>query len=65
MEVGLLFYNLLLRMKKEGYWIENFFESVKELEKMIQVQGVVFGMYVEGVFDEFMKIGNFELVIKE
>ena len=58
-------YNLLLRMKKEGYRVENLPESAKELEKMIQAQGAVFGMYAEGAFDEFMKTGNPELVTKE
>ena len=65
MEVGPSLYNLLLRMKKEGYRIENLPESAKELEKMIQAQGAVFGMYAEGAFDEFMKTGNPELVTKE
>ena len=65
MEVGPSLYNLLLRMKKEGYWVENLPESAKELEKMIQAQGAVFGMYAEGAFDEFMKTGNPELVTKE
>lgn len=57
MEVGPSLYNLLLRMKKEGYRVENLPESAKELEKMIQAQGAVFGMYAEGAFDEFMKTG--------
>ncbi len=65
MEVGPSLYNLLLRMKKEGYRVENLPESAKELEKMIQAQGAVFGMYAEGAFDEFMKTGNPELVTKE
>ena len=38
MEVGPSLYNLLLRMKKEGYRVENLPESAKELEKMIQAQ---------------------------
>ena len=65
MEVGPSLYNLLLRMKKEGYRVENLPANAKDLEKMIQAQGAVFGMYAEGTFDEFMKTGNPELVTKE
>ena len=65
MEVGPSLYNLLLRMKKEGYRVENLPANAKDLEKMIQAQGAVFGMYAEGAFDEFMKTGNPELVTKE
>lgn len=65
MEVGPSLYNLLLRMKKEGYRVENLPANAKDLENMIQAQGAVFGMYAEGAFDEFMKTGNPELVTKE
>ena len=65
MEVIPSLYNLLLRMKKEGYKVENLPTDSKELEKMIQAQGAVFGTYAEGAFDEFMKIAKPELITKE
>lgn len=65
MEVVPSLYNLLLRMKQEGYKIENLPANAKELEKMIQAQGTVFGTYAEGAFDRFMKTGKPELITKE
>ena len=65
MEVGPSLYNLLVRMKREGYDVSGLPSSAKELEKMIQAQGAVFGAYAEGAFDEFMKTGKPELVSKE
>lgn len=64
MEVGPSLYNLLLHMKKEGYTVEGLPSSSKELERMIQAQGAVFGNYAEGAFDEFMKNGHPALVSK-
>ncbi len=65
MEVGPSLYNLLLRMKKEGYKVEGLPESSKELERMIQAQGAVFGAYAEGAFTDFMNNGNPELITKK
>lgn len=65
MEVGPSLYNLLLRLKQEGYRVEGLPASSKELERMIQAQGAVFGTYAEGAFDEFMKNGKPALVSKE
>ncbi len=64
MEVAPSLYNLLKRMKQEGYNI-NLPASVDELERVIQAQGAVFGAYAEGAFTEFMKNGNPELITKE
>ena len=64
MEVAPSLYNLLLHMKKEGYTIEGLPSSSKELERMIQTQGAVFGNYAEGAFDEFMRNGHPALVSK-
>lgn len=64
MEVAPSLYNLLKRMKQEGYKV-NLPASVKELEHLIQSQGAVFGAYAEGAFTEFMKSGNPELITKE
>lgn len=65
MEVGPSLYNLLVRLKQEGYKVENLPANSKELEKMIQAQGAVFGSYAEGAFGEFMKTGQPELIGKE
>ncbi|MDR0658082.1 MAG: cobaltochelatase subunit CobN [Mediterranea sp.] len=65
MEVAPSLYNLLTRMKAEGYKVDNLPADHKELEKMIMAQGAVFGAYAEGAFDGFMKTGNPELISKE
>lgn len=65
MEVAPSLYNLLLRMKAEGYKVEGLPANSKELEKMIMAQGAVFGTYAEGAFDEFMRTGKPELITKE
>ncbi len=65
MEVLPSIYNLLVKMKKEGYKVENLPSSSEELGKMIQSQGSVFNLYAEGAFDKFMKEGNPELITKE
>ncbi|KGN96006.1 hypothetical protein HQ39_03325 [Porphyromonas sp. COT-108 OH2963] len=57
-------YNLLKRMKAEGYNVENLPKSVKEFEKIIMKQGAILSTYAEGAFDTFMKEGNPALVSK-
>ena len=52
-------------LKKEGYKVDGLPASSKELERMIQAQGAVFGTYAEGAFDNFMKNGHPELITKE
>ncbi|MDO4704443.1 cobaltochelatase subunit CobN [Tannerella sp.] len=65
MEVAPSLYNLLVRMKREDYKVEGLPASSKELERMIQAHGAVFGAYAEGALDEFMKNGRPELITKE
>ncbi|MDE7374346.1 MAG: cobaltochelatase subunit CobN, partial [Odoribacter sp.] len=65
MEVAPSLYNLLRRMKAEGYRVDGLPADYKGLEKMIMSQGAVFGTYAEGAFDEFMKSGHPELITKE
>lgn len=65
MEVGPSLFNLLQRMKNEGYKVDGLPASSKELERMIQSQGAVFGTYAEGAFDKFMETGHPELITKE
>ena len=65
MEVVPSLYNLLLRMKQEGYNISDLPANAQELGKMIQAQGTVFNAYAEGAFNEFMQNGHPELITKE
>lgn len=65
MEVVPSLYNLLLRMKQEGYNISGLPANAQELGKMIQAQGAVFNAYAEGAFNEFMQNGHPELITKE
>lgn len=65
MEVAPSLYNLLLRLKHEGYKVVGLPATAKEFEKMIMSQGAIFGAYAEGAFDDFMKNGNPELITKE
>ena len=65
MEVGPSLYNLLVRLRKEGFRVDGLPASSKELERMIQAQGAVFGTYAEGAFDEFMRTGRPALVTKD
>lgn len=65
MEVAPSLYNVLKRMKQEGYKVDNLPASSKELEAMIMEQGAVFGSYAEGASEEFMQKANPETVTKE
>ena len=65
MEVVPSLYNLLVRLKKEGYKVDHLPASSQELGKLIQAQGAVFNLYAEGASDRFMKEGNPELITKE
>lgn len=55
-------YNLISRLKKEGYKVDNLPDDVKEFEKMIMKQGVILNTYAEGAFDDFLKNGNPALI---
>ena len=65
MEVVPSLYNLLVRLKKEGYRVENLPATSKQLAEMIQSQGAVFNLYAEGAFTKFMETGKPELITKE
>ena len=65
MEVVPSLYNLLVRMKQDGYNVSNLPANAEELGKMIQAQGAVFNTYAEGAFNEFMQDGHPELITKE
>lgn len=64
MEVGPSLYNLLLRLKQEGYNVAGLPDSVEGLMQAIQRQGAVFNLYAKGAFDDFMKNGKPALVSK-
>ncbi|MDR1810653.1 MAG: cobaltochelatase subunit CobN [Prevotella sp.] len=55
-------YNLLKRLKAEGYKVDNLPSDVKEFEKMLMSQGAVLSTYAEGAFDDFLKNGQPALV---
>ena len=65
LEVVPSLYNLLSRLKSEGYRVENLPVSADELGKMIQRQGAVLGTYAEGAFEDFMQHGNPEWVDRQ
>lgn len=65
MEVVPSLYNLLVRMKQEGYNISGLPANAEELGKMIQAQGAVFNSYSEGAFNDFMQKGHPELITKD
>lgn len=65
MEVVPSLYNLLVRMKQEGYNVSNLPANAEELGKIIQAQGAVFNTYAEGAFNDFMQSGHPELITKE
>ena len=64
MEVGPSLYNLLLRLKQEGYNVAGLPDSAEGLMQAIQRQGAVFNLYAKGAFDDFMKNGKPALVSK-
>ena len=65
MEVVPSLYNLLVRMKQEGYNISGLPANAEKLGKMIQAQGAVFNSYAEGAFNDFMQKGHPELITKD
>ena len=65
MEVVPSLYNLLVRMKQEGYNVSDLPANAEELGRMIQAQGAVFNTYAEGAFNDFMQNGHPELITKE
>lgn len=62
MEVVPSLYNLLVRLKNEGYNVGKLPANPQELAKMIQAQGAVFGAYAEGAYTQFLQSGHPALV---
>ena len=65
MEVVPSIFNVLKRLKTEGYTVKNMPASPKELEKIIQADGKIFGTYAEGASAKYMKNGKSKSVNKE
>ncbi len=65
MEVAPSLYNLLVRMKHEGYNIRNLPESPAGLSRLLQKYGSVFNAYAKGAKDDFLKEGNPQLISRE
>ena len=65
MEVVPSLYNVLKKMKEEGYRVDNLPANSKELEKIIMAEGAVFGTYADGVVDRFLKESHPLLISKE
>lgn len=57
-------YNLLKRLKAEGYKVDNLPADVKTFEKLIMNQGAILSTYAKGAFDSYLKNGNPALVEK-
>ncbi|MGC4234809.1 MAG: cobaltochelatase subunit CobN [Niabella sp.] len=62
MEVVSSLYNLLLRLKQEGYQVNGLPASAKELKALIQQNGTVLGPYAEGSIKKFLNEGNPALI---
>ena len=62
MEVVPSLYNLLVRLRNEGYNVGKLPANAEELGNMIQAQGSVFGTYAEGAYTKFLKSGHPALV---
>lgn len=62
MEVVPSLYNTLVKLKEEGYTVENLPDSADELWELINTQGAVLGPYAKGAFDNFLNEGNPALV---
>lgn len=57
-------YNLLKRLKLEGYKVDNLPATEQEFEQLLMAQGSVLNTYAEGAFDEYLKNGNPALIEK-
>ena len=62
MEVAPSLYNMLKRLKEEGYKVENLPSSLPEFEKLINERGRVFGNYAIGAMSDFVNKTNPEII---
>lgn len=64
MEVAPSLYNMLNRLKEEGYKVENLPSSLPEFEKLINDRGRVFGNYAIGAMSDFVNNANPEIITR-
>jgi cobaltochelatase CobN len=57
-------YNLLKRLRTEGYKVDHLPSTEKDFEKLLMKQAAVLSTYAEGAFDEYLKNGHPALVEK-
>lgn len=57
-------YNLLKRLKAEGYKVDNLPATESDFEKLLMAQGAVLSTYAEGAFDNYLKTGKPALIEK-
>lgn len=57
-------YNVLKRLKAEGYKVDNLPATEDEFEKLLMTQGEVLSPYAEGAFDSFLSNGKPALIEK-
>lgn len=55
-------YNLLKRLKSEGYKVENLPNTEKEFQHLLMSQGAVMNTYAKGNFDNYLKVGKPDLI---
>ena len=65
MEVGPSLFNLLVKMKAEGYRVDNLPATADELGKIIARHGSVFNAYATGAKQDFLRDGSPELISRE
>ena len=65
MEVVPSLYNLLVRLRAEGYDVSGLPDSAEELGNMIQERGAVFGTYAEGAMSAFIRTAEPEIITPE
>ncbi len=58
LEVVPSLYNMLVRMRQEGYNVQGLPASAEALAEMIQTRGSIFGTYAEGAQAKFLKEGK-------
>ncbi len=65
MEVVPSLYNLLKRLRAEGYTVKNLPGNVEDFKQLIMQEGAIFGTYAEGAASNFMKTAHPALVNAE
>lgn len=58
LEVAPSLYELLKRLKQEGYQVDGLPDTFNSFNQLLKKQGAVLGAYAKGAQDDFMKNGN-------